>query len=365
MDSCLHRVDDTSGWLHALRLRAARERIPLTGHLELTRCCNLRCPHCYLGKQDVHQANRALECESDTVKAAITEWAEAGCLHLVITGGEPLLRPDFADIYQHAAEQGLFVTVFTNATLVTDRILERFREFPPRSVEVSLYGATPETYEAVTGISGSHQRAWQGIRRLHDNGIRIFLKTMLLTTNQHELGAMAEQAKSLGCKFRYDAAIIPCIADQDPSPMQLRVSPETALQWDLSFPDRRRAWAESVKRYRERPVSDSVYSCGAGLTAFFVDAFGGLSPCLMTPHHRSPERGRSFHEVWRDELGRIRDRKRTRQGGCLTGEQRGLCGHCPAANYLETGDEETDSEYMQRTVAMRYAAAMKENKEDT
>ncbi len=374
MKACLE-IKDSAVWLHDLRAHAARERIPFTAYLELTRRCNLRCRHCYLGSQDDHHQDVGAERDTIAVMKSLDEWADAGCLHLVITGGDPMIRADFAEIYRHAAELGMFTTVFCDGILVTDKIIELFGEYPPRSVEISIYGATAPVYESVTCVEGSHILAWRGICRLVDAGIRVALKTVLLTLNQHELAAMAAQAEFLGCPFRFDAAIFPCIASgtqpsppatlqgegsdaaiAQASPLDLRVSPEVAVQWDLAFPDRRRRLARALKTANARPVSANIYACGAGNTSFYVDPFGNYSPCLMTAHYRYPSQGRAFQDLWRHDLCEIRWKKRAQTGSCLTGPMRGVCTHCPAFNYLETGDEEADSDYMKKTTELRYAA---------
>ena len=356
---CVMDIVDPTGWLSGFHQRAAARRIPVTVHLELTRRCNLQCRHCYLGSQAEQHAKRRMERDTEAVKRSIQEWMEAGCFHLVITGGDPMMREDFADIYRHAVGLGIFVTVFCDGILVTDRMLGLFREFPPRSVEISIYGATAETYEKVTRVPGSHARAWQGIRRLLDAGVRVVLKTVVLTLNQHELAAMADQAREAGCAFHFDFAVFPCLPDHGSEPLDLRIAPEAAVALDLSFPGRREKWAASIRKHQEREAGDALYACGAGVTAFFADPYGFVSPCLMTTQYQYPDRGRPFGEVWRDELSEIRGRRRTRRGGCLDGNLRGACTHCPAFNYLETGDEEVDSPYMKRTAELRYDAVMR------
>jgi len=184
-------------WTLGFRSRAYAERVPISATLELTSRCNLRCQHCYLGNQDEQHRKRDQERDTAAVMKSLGEWAEAGCLYLLITGGDPMMRKDFATVYRHARELGMLVTVFCDGILVTDPIIELFKEFPPRKVEVSIYGGTRETYETVTRVPGSHAAAWKGIRKLHENGIRIGLKTVLMTLNQHEQDMMEQPSRSV------------------------------------------------------------------------------------------------------------------------------------------------------------------------
>ena len=98
-------------------------------------------------------------------------------------------------------ETACLVTVFTNGTMVTDEIIEAFTELPPFEVEISLYGATAGTYESVTRVPGSYEKCLRGIRGLLDNGIRVNLKTMLMTVNRHEFAAMENIAKDFGVRI--------------------------------------------------------------------------------------------------------------------------------------------------------------------
>lgn len=348
----------TAEWTAGFRARTAQARTPVAATLELTRRCNLRCAHCYLGDQAEQHRLRDRELDAAAVKAALSEWAAAGCLYLTITGGDPMLRPDFADIYRQARELGLVVTVFCNGTLVTDAIVALFRELPPRRVEISLYGATAGTHDAVVGIPGAHANTWTGIRRLQAGGIRISLKTLLLTTNLHEFEAMQRQAADIGADFRHDAALFPCLPDGSAAPLAFRVSPAEAVRRDVATPALREMWRTKIEAAAVDPVDDRLYSCSAGLTSFHADPFGSLSPCLLATNYACPDQGRSFFEVWAGDLAEIRRRRRTRDGGSLSGNMRGACSHCPAFNRLETGHEEQESDTMQQIARLRYAAAL-------
>lgn len=343
-------------WTREFRARAHRNRIPVSATLELTARCNLRCQHCYLGNQEEQHARHAQERDTAAVKASLKEWADAGCLYLLITGGDPMMRDDFAEIYRFACELGLLVTVFCDGILVDQAIIDLFREFPPRKVEISIYGATAGTYELVTRVPRSHAEAWEGINLLCENGIRVGLKTVLLTLNEHELEAMEAQAKERGLPFRYDAAVFPCLPGGSNEPIDLRVSPEKVVEHDLSSPERQKQWVDKIDQTDALPEDDRLYSCGAGATGFYVDPFGNYSPCLLATHYQTAQGGRTFSDLWKNELGTIQQKKKSTSNGCLTGELRGACVHCPAMNFIETGDEETESDYFKKTTELRFRA---------
>ncbi len=144
-------------WRADFGRRLVNLRVPISGTLELTHRCNLGCVHCYLGSRQDRQHSAEREMTTDEVLSVLDQVAAAGCLNLVLSGGEPLLRRDFAEIYRHARGLGLVVTVFSNATLVTEELVDLFRDYPPYAVDISVYGATPATYEKVTGVAGSFE----------------------------------------------------------------------------------------------------------------------------------------------------------------------------------------------------------------
>ena len=151
--------------------KAEALRIPVSGSIDLTARCNLRCIHCYLGQRSHRQGQRHPEMNTRQILSIIDEITEAGCLYLLMTGGEPLLRKDFPEIYSHAKRSGLVITIFTNGTLMTDRILDLFENLPPSVVEISLYGATASTYETITGTPGSYEKCLNAVRRLSERKI--------------------------------------------------------------------------------------------------------------------------------------------------------------------------------------------------
>jgi len=347
-------------WLHGFRTKVTRQRVPITGTLELTNRCNLRCVHCYLGPQEDHWSKSEDEMSTAKVLSVIDEIVEAGCLYLLITGGDPFVRDDFAEIYRHARRSGLIVTVFCNGTLAKDGIVELFKEYPPSTVEITLYGATGETYEAVTGVRGSYSKCLRGVGRLVDAGIRVGLKTVLTTLNSHELEEMRGMAKELGVPFRLDGALFPHLSSRDKAPLGLRLPPEVVVRQELSDPENLQRWVEYVGKGFRQSASGSLYQCGAGVTGFNVDAYGHASPCLMVPHHRHSLAESSFSSLWSKELEQLRRTKPRAGYDCGQCEMISACGGCPAFNVLETGHEDVKSEYVCETTRLRWGAIQSE-----
>ncbi|UCH92628.1 MAG: radical SAM protein [Candidatus Aminicenantes bacterium] len=324
---------------------AAQHRVPISGNLALTHRCSVRCLHCYLGEEVGAWENISKELETAQWKTIIDDITEAGCLYLLITGGEPLLRKDFKEIYRQVKTNGLVVTVFTNATLINEGILELFLELPPKVVEVSIYGASAETHEKITGVKGSYEKCLKGIRRLIDGQINVRLKTILMTLNRHELFDMENMARGLGVKFRFDAAVFPAL-NGNKTPIKLRVPAEDAVKMEFSDDDRLQQWKDFFERMPKLPVSDSLYQCGAGVTHFHIDPFGNLQPCLMITDLKYNLVNGTFSAGWNEVMPRLRERKPATGYRCNQCQKRAFCGFCPAFFKLENDKEATYSEFL-------------------
>jgi radical SAM protein with 4Fe4S-binding SPASM domain len=242
--------------------------------------------------------------------------ADAGCLWLQITGGEPFLRPDFLDIYTYAKQKGFLITLFTNGTMITPEIADYLAEWPPFSIEITLYGHTQETYERVTRIPGSHARCRRGVELILERNLPLKLKTVAITTNVHELWDMKAYAEGLGVSFHYDAEINARL-DGSLGPTKYRLSPKEVVALQKADVGVEEDILKFYDQYGGTPPSpENIYQCGAGLSSFHVDPDGLLSLCLMSRAHSYDLRQGTFEEGWHDFLPDLRWQKRSRPSPC-------------------------------------------------
>jgi radical SAM protein with 4Fe4S-binding SPASM domain len=324
--------------------RAIDQRIPLNGSIAMTHRCHLRCVHCYLGSER-HESPQSGEQDTAFWRSVIDQIAAAGCLNLLLTGGEPLLRSDFAELYSRACQRGMLVTVFTNGTLIDGRIVDLFGRVSPELVEVTLYGATAEIYEQITGIPGSYRRCLDAVDALLARGISVGLKTMVLRENRQEIGAMRQMASERGVSFRIDAALFPC-RDGCTTPLDHRVPADDAIALEMEDPKLRRKTADYFQRRRGETAPDRLFSCMAGLTSFHVDPDGALLPCLMVSTHSYDLRQGTFLEGWRGALAGFQDQAILPGYECHACDKRFLCQACPAQASMETGSLYRKADYL-------------------
>jgi radical SAM protein with 4Fe4S-binding SPASM domain len=338
-----------------LREKIADKRLPLGGSLELTFRCNLRCVHCYLGDARLGVADPD-ELRYGEICDLLDQVVDEGCLWLLLTGGEPLLRADFLDIHTYAKRKGLLVTLFTNGTLITPQIADYLKDWRPLLVEITLYGRTRETYERITGVAGSYERCLRGIELLLDRDVPVRLKTMALTLNKHEVLAMKEYAKELGASFRFDPMVNAGL-DGAQEPTNLRLAPEEVLELDLADAARVDEWRRFCDRaLRLAPDPERIYVCTAGMRSFHIDPHGMLSMCLISRGRSYDLRSGSFHEGWHDFLPRVRDETASASYECNQCELISLCGQCPGWAQLEHGDREKRVDFLCEVAHLRAQA---------
>lgn len=334
------------------RIDASGKRVPLSGSIEVTARCNQFCSHCYINKSIDDFREQQKELSERALKGIIDDITDAGCLFLLFTGGEPFVRPDFMDIYRYAISKGLLITLFSNGTTIDRAIARELSRWRPYSMEITLYGME-ESYERVTGVAGSFEKCIQGIELLLEYGIPLTLKTMVTRTNRHELDAMKAFAEKRGLPFRFDPELNMGV-DGRKSPASLRLSPEEALELDLSDKKRVNEWEAFCHEFiGPSSPSEYLYQCGAGIDSFHIDAYGRLSPCLMVRNATYDLGKGSFKEGFDRFIPEEISRKRSRDVKCMDCELLSLCSQCPGVAYLEGGDEESPVEYMCELAQLR------------
>src|SRR6202790_4448122 len=173
--------------------------------------------------------------------------AAAGTLFILYSGGEIFARKDFLDIYAEAKNRGFLITLFTNGILINERIADYRAKYRPFAIEITLYGATRETYEKLTQKRGSYDRCMRGIQLLLERKLPLKLKTVPTTINQHEVYEMKRLAESLGVEFKFDPLVNPRI-DCSQSPLAVRLSPEQAVGLEFRDDSRKKEYRRLAKR---------------------------------------------------------------------------------------------------------------------
>lgn len=380
------RIGEQPLWQHGKPLLESLD-------IELTERCDNDCIHCCLCLPENDEKARRQEMSTAEVQAVLTQAAAFGALSVRFTGGEPLLRDDFEELYLFARRLGLKVMLFTNARGVTPEIADLLARVPPLElVEVSVYGMSARTYESATRRRGSYQEFCRGVELLLDRGVRFVVKGALLPGLAGEVAAFEEWAATLpamdkppGYSMFFDLRVrrdcgsttappaTGCDAERrNETIRRVRLSPADGVRFLAR--DRRR-YVKEMREFSSKfmgPPGDRLFSCGAGHGAC-VDAYGAVQACLPL---RAPQTTVSLREAGGGGEGvpgggsaaapaafdagrlgyalteafpRLRETRATNPEylrRCARCFLKGLCEQCPAKSWAENGTLDTPVEYL-------------------
>lgn len=346
--------------------------------VELTERCNNDCIHCCINRPADDTAARSREMSTATVKDVLDQAADLGCLQVRFTGGEPLLRPDFEELYLFSRRLGMQVLLFTNACLITPELADTLARIPPLvPIEITVYGMHQASCEAITRRRGSFAQFRRGVNLLLVKKIPFVVKSVVLPQNRHEMHEFEAWAKTLPgmtmppaqallleLRSRRDDAV------KNQAIASLRLSPADVLQVLAGDDDQyHRDAARFAATFSPAPTT-RLFGCGAGRSVC-IDAYGVAQPCMGL---RDPRLTVKLDQRpdFSQEGDCARDRSAATQAGCTLAEAldrfmalsemragnpeylrrcgrcvlKGFCEQCPAKSWSEHGALDTPVDYL-------------------
>ena len=333
--------------------------VPLSGTFELTARCNLDCKMCYIHKR----ANDALARKSELTAAQWLNCATAaqkrGMLLLLLTGGEPFLRPDFKEIYTGCRKLGILVSINSNGTLITDEMVDFLRKDPPIRVNITLYGASRDTYDALCGDPDACDRAYHAVLALQQAGIRVKLNYSATPQNLQDTQQVYTFAKEHGLLIQTATYMFPPVRACENSTCTIeRLTPQQAAEARWEYEQYRFAPEDLEKRVRSLLAGQAVKDpddecqelpterirCRAGSTTFWVTYNGQMRPCGMMKVPSIDLAQRNFDDAW-DWIRNERE-KIMLPAKCTACRWKNVCEFCPATCYAENEVYEKAPEYI-------------------
>ena len=328
-------------------------RIPLAANFDITYRCNNNCRHCWL-RLPPNSPKREDELSLDEIKHIVDDARKMGCRRWNISGGEPMLRPDFPEIFDYITSKSFSYSLNSNGTLITPKIARLLRKKGSRMI--SIYGATAEIHDYITRNEGSFDATMRGFAYLKEAGVSFIVQVVPMKDNYHQLNDMVDLAKKLGGHWRFGASWLYLSADGDPEKnRQIKCERLAARQTiELDNPDvyYEEQMAQEEHRYYYFTGDDRVFApCIAGRRDFHLDPYGQMSFCafIKEPELRYDLRKGSFQECWDDFIPSLADKVR---GGeeylenCAKCDLRNDCAWCPVYGYLEHGRFSAKVEYL-------------------
>ncbi len=326
----------------------SRKKIPPECQIELTYRCQFDCVHCYCKGLE----NKKKELSTCRWKEIIDELQRAGCLWLAFTGGDPLVREDFLELYAYARERGFLVSILTNGFGLNKKIIRHFVKSPPYSIAITVNGATRKIYERVTRTCNSFGRVRENIRLLRKAKLLLYIKTNCLTINIHEIARIKRWVDRLlrpkpgQYFFSYDPIIFPRL-NGDRAPCAYRIAPSDRQAIVRDEPDLKQDYCRYLAGELpclERP-REFLYQCTSWEDQCIITPYGRLQFCLHAEKLSVDLSTISFTDGIAAMHSLVRAKKFKTQSKCKSCAMRAMCNWCPAKALLETGNEESPVDY--------------------
>jgi heme b synthase len=334
---------------------------------ELTRSCNLSCAHCRSSSiEDAYED----ELSTDECRRLIDEIAEIGKPVIILSGGEPLLRPDVFQIASYAAGKGLRVAMGTNGTLITAEVAARLKAVPISRVAVSIDFPVDKLQDKFRGKAGAFQAALSGIARLRAAGIEIQINSTVTRLNMNYLNELLDLALKSGAVAFHPFMLVPTGRGKGLEAVALSSEEyEQTLNWvydkqkelgDRIFfkptdaPHYQRIVRQKARENRSqgtsltgkpamnaggRPMDTMTRGCLAGISFCFISHRGKVQGCGYLDVEAGNIRDKTFGQIWEQSplFNELRDLTNLK-GKCGACEYKNICGGCRARAYEATRD---------------------------
>ncbi len=331
---------------------------------ELTSGCNLKCIHCRAEAQDHRLKN---ELSTEEIKGVIDNIVTFSNPIVILTGGEPLYRPDFFEIARYGTDQGLRIAMASNGTLIDPGIADRIKEAGVQRVSISIDGAEAQTHDTFRALPGSFEAALRGARLLRDRGVEFQFNSTITKNNVHQVEQILELAVREKAKALHIFMLVPVgcgvtIADDQMLPAG---EYERVLNWfydalkkvDIEFRAtcaphyfrimRQRAKEEGIAvTPQTHGMAASTKGCLAGSAVCFISSLGQVQPCGYLPVKAGNVREQPMSTIWAGSTVFENLRDTSKLGGkCGICEYRNVCEGCRARAFAECGDYMAEEPY--------------------
>lgn len=334
---------------------AAVSQRPVNGSIELLPLCNMNCDMCYVRLDRAQMERLGRIRTADEWICLAREMEKAGVLFLLLTGGEPLLFPDFQKLYLELKRIGMILTINTNGTLLGEEWADFFGKYKPRRINITLYGADDRAYETLCHYPGGFRKTVQAVRLLRERNVDVKLNGSVTRENYGDMKKIYRIAEEVGVPIHMDTYMLPGIRERSlPFERQSRLEPELAARARVEalreemHPEAFRSYTAQTLRQmdREKAVYPGQISCMAGNCSFAINWKGQIRPCLTLEEPTISVFEHGFEEAW----GQISEgaKKFCLNEKCTHCRLRPVCQVCVSSAVLETGSYEKVPEYLCR-----------------
>lgn len=320
-----------------------RDRV-IKAQLEITYRCNLHCVHCYTdpyNKREFFPRELTLQ----EITRILDEMADLDIVYLNLTGGEIFTHPDFFEIYGYAYRKGFLLQLYTNGTIITQAIIDRLKQSPPFSIDISCHSINEEAFDRFTQVPGSFRQFLKGMKLLRHSGLPFRFKTKAMNWNKDELLQIRRFVESFGQSFGFTTSLSPRL-NGDLSSLAYRLAPDEIK----ALEDQKMHEAQDDEPCQDTadwssPPSERLYRCGCATDTIHISAWGELGTCTLQYEHRASLRDYSLKDAIAKVFAEVRARRYATDSPCRTCGIYAFCDKKPTEARREAGDPEAPIPY--------------------
>ena len=339
-----------------LHMKASRTKTPISGTFELSPLCNMDCKMCYIKMSKEKQESIArLRTKEEWIELA-QKAKEKGMLFLLLTGGEPFLVKDFKELYIELHKMGFCISINSNGTMIDEDVIEWLKHYPPMRINMTLYGASDETYTRLCKNPKGFTQVTKAISLLKENNIQVKLNCSVTPYNKDDLKQMMDFAEEHDLVIQATSYMFPPLRkDKTKIGQNNRFNAEDAALYGAYIS----AYSNGFDRFKEYIESgqlalyDADDDCGvvegdhmrcrAGITSFWMTWEGKMIPCGMIPDGGLDPWEVGFDEAWENAKNIASEIKLpVKCAGCGKKDE---CKACAAMVYTETGTYDKVPQY--------------------
>lgn len=339
-----------------LHRKASRTKTPISGTFELSPLCNMDCKMCYIKMSKEKQESIArLRTNEEWIELA-KKARERGMLFLLLTGGEPFLVKDFKELYIELHKMGFCISINSNGTMIDEDVIEWLKHYPPMRINMTLYGASDETYERLCNNPKGFTQVTKALSLLKENNIQVKLNCSVTPYNKDDLKQMMDFAEEHDLVIQATAYMFPPLRkDETKIGQNDRFNAEDAAIYGAYIS----AYSNGFDRFKEYINSgqlalyDADDDCGvvegdhmrcrAGITSFWMTWEGKMLPCGMIPDEGKDPWEVGFDEAWENAKNIVNEI--TLPVKCAGCGKKDECRACAAMVYTETGTYDKVPQY--------------------
>lgn len=339
-----------------LHMKASKTKTPINGTFELSPLCNMDCKMCYIKMSKEKQESIArLRTKEEWIELA-QKAKEKGLLFLLLTGGEPFLVKDFKELYIELYKMGFCISINSNGTMIDEDVIEWLKHYPPMRINMTLYGASDETYARLCNNPKGFTQVTKAISLLKENNIQVKLNCSVTPYNKDDLKQMMDFAEEHDLVIQATSYMFPPLRkDETKIGQNDRFNAEDAALYGAYIS----AYSNGFDRFKDYIESgqlalyDADDDCGvvegehmrcrAGITSFWMTWEGKMLPCGMIPDSGKDPWEVGFDEAWENAKNIVSEIKLpVKCAGCGKKDE---CKACAAMVYTETGTYDKVPQY--------------------